>query len=216
MSRVAFDIDGIVLDTPREMWNVFTSHFDLPWSIDAWKEYYIEKQLGIPQANLRPLYEPILSRVDLPFIKGASKALRNFYRYTKEPILFITARRPQFVSSARASLERELKDIPIEIVATSDPDSKVGDKSGHHKTDFLLEHAIEFFVDDHPHSWDDYIEAGVCVATLDWPWTREKGLRLEKEQNDDNGRWFRMYRDWDELDSSLHTIITGRSYDDYE
>jgi hypothetical protein len=199
-SHVAFDIDGITLDTPAEMWKVFTSHLDIPASIDSWKEYYIEKQLGIPQASLRPLYEPILWRKDLPFVRGAARALREFYETTGEPVLFITARRPQFVESARVSIEKELPDVPIEIVATSERDSKPGDTSGHHKTDYLVDHGILFFVDDHPHSWQEYLDAGVCVGTLEWPWTRGPASKMESKH-------FKIFKDWDALGSLLDTGV---------
>jgi hypothetical protein len=204
-SHVAFDIDGIVLDTPAEMWKIFTQHFDIPWSIEAWKEYYIEKQLGVPVAGLRALYEPILWRKDLPLVNGAAQALRVFYEATGEPILFITARRPQFVGSARESIERALPDVPIEIVATSKADSMPGDNRGHYKTDYLLEHGIEFFVDDHPHSWQEYMDSGLVVGTLEWPWTKGPAEAMDKTK-------FLMFKDWDELRGSLMLSIGAQNF----
>lgn len=204
-SKIAFDIDGIILDTPAEMWKVFTQHFDIPWSIDAWKEYYIEKQLGMPQANLRSLYEPVLWRQDLPMVSGAAEALRKFYNATQEPILLITARRPQFVDSAKISITTELPDIPFEIVHTSDEEAKVHDKSGHYKTDYLLGHEIEIFIDDHPHSWQEYMDAGVCVGTLEWPWTKGPAETMDPAK-------FILFKDWDELSDSLMLTLGAKAF----
>ena len=59
-----------------------------------------------------------------------------------------------------------------------------------------FEHRVQFFVDDHPHSWQDYVDANVCVGTSDWPWTR--GMAKEM-----NLRMFKMFKDWESLSSFL-------------
>lgn len=210
-SGVAFDIDGIVLDTGTEIWKIITNHYNIPWSIDAWKEYYIEKQLGIPIQDMRPIYEPVLKRTDLPIVHGADTALRRFYDMTKEPILFITARRPQFVDSAEASIKRSLGDIPIVVVATSEAEARLGDNSGHDKTAYLKDHGIGFFIDDHPHSWKSYMDAGVCIGTLDWPWTRDKGLEMLENGYKDK---FVMFSSWKAIHSYLHMTVAFKNFVD--
>ena len=210
-SGVAFDIDGIVLDTGTEIWKAVTSHYGIPWSLEAWKEYYIEKQLGIPQEDMRPVYEPVLWRSDLPLIEGASATLKRFYEMTKEPILFITARRPQFIETAEASIRRELGDTPMEIVATSEAAARLGDNKGHDKTSYLKEHGIGFFIDDHPHSWENYMNAGVCIGTLDWPWTRDKGRQMLENGYKDK---FVMFKSWKAIHSYLHLTVVFKNFVD--
>jgi uncharacterized HAD superfamily protein len=202
-SRVAFDIDGIVLDTATAIWRAVTSHYDIPASIESWKEYYIEKQLGIPQQDLRPVYEPVMAKTDLPLLKGAARALKAFHEATQEPILFITARRPQFVASAAASIRRELPDIELEIIAASESAARLGDNKGHDKTEYLKNHGIEFFIDDHPHSWQKYVDAGIVVGTIDWPWTRELAKSMNRKR-------FIMFKDWKEIGEFLSTGLAAK------
>jgi uncharacterized HAD superfamily protein len=208
-SRVAFDIDGIVLDTATAIWRAVTSHYDIPASIESWKEYYIEKQLGIPQQDVRPVYEPVMARTDLPMLKGAAKTLKEFYAATQEPILFITARRPQFVAGAAASIKREIPDVEIEIIAASESAARLGDNKGHDKTAFLKDHGIGFFIDDHPYSWEKYMNAGICVGTIDWPWTRANGLKMLNGGYDNQ---FVMFKDWDEIRDFLMLTLGAKNF----
>ena len=207
-SGIAFDIDGIVLDTGTEIWKVVTTHLELPWSIEQWTDYYIENIVGYPLESLRPVYEKVLWRKDLPMLPYADTALKRFYRITKEPILFITARRPQFVESAKVSIERKLPGVEIEVVGTSRNTDRIDNQAGHNKIDFLKDHGINFFVDDYPYSWEDYINAGVGIATLDWPWTRGKAREITEKYP----RKFIMLNGWKSLDSYLHLTISTKHF----
>lgn len=194
-SGFAFDIDGIVLDTGTEIWKAVTTHFNIPWSINAWKDYFIEKTVGIPIQDLRPVYEPVIHRYDLPLVRGAAEVLTEFYNLTQEPILFITARRPQFVAAAASSIRLGLKDVPFEIVNTSSSEMRLHQESGHNKIDFLKEHDISFFIDDFPYAWESYIKAGIVMGTLDWPWTRDEAARTMRSFN---GK-FKLFNNWNEI-----------------
>jgi len=188
---IAFDIDGIVLDTPTAMWRAITAYLDLPWSINQWTHYDIGRIVGVPIKKLRPVYEPVLMRTDLPFVAGAESVLSAVYEKTREPLLFVTARRAQFKDSAIKSIQKGLKGIPIEVICTIeiDPD----DESRNDKTDILRERGIEIFIEDNARHWNDYMDKGIKIFTLDWPWTRGPA---EKLKGDDR---FEMFPNWQHL-----------------
>jgi uncharacterized HAD superfamily protein len=170
---IAFDIDGIVLDSPRHMWTVITSHLDLPWSIDSWNTYDIEKVLGRSMKELRPLYEPVLRRHDLPMIKGAAETLQWLHgQYPEEALLFITSRREDFRQSAIECLRRGLgPTIPFVVECVDERDKEF--EARNDKLELLREHEVTWFFEDNAMHWQKYIDAGIHISTIDQPWTRQ-------------------------------------------
>lgn len=203
-SGIAFDIDGIILDTGTEIWNAVTKHLGVDYPIEHWTDYYIEKTLNVPIEKLRPVYEPILQRSDLPLVTGAKEVLNEFYDNTQEPILLITARRPQFVRQALESITAVV-DVPFEIVGTSKDRERIDNQAGHDKTDYLKNHEIKTFIDDHPYSWEKYLHAGITVGTLEWPWTltgHDFSLRWPQQ--------FFMCENWDSMRYYLQHIYFNK------
>jgi hypothetical protein len=196
---VAFDIDGIVLDTATEMWKVITRHLDLPWPIGKWTDYDVGGIVGVPTKNLRSVYEPVLRRRDLVPVPGAAEALNGLYHKYNKPILFITSRRAQFKYPAAQSIFRILdSDVEFEILCTGDIHEE---EFRNDKSDLLKEYQIKMFVEDNWMYWENYIDAGIEVVTLDWPWTVMRAIDLQ-----DKGKKVVVHPDWKYLHSHIDTF----------
>jgi len=186
---VAFDIDGIVLDTATEMWKAITNHLELPWSLDRWIHYDIGKIVGVPTKDLRHVYEPVLYNHSLPPIEGAVDALRNLYENYQKPLLFITSRRAEFKQSAINSLHQALGSrVKFEVLCTGDI---YEEEFRNDKLDLLKEYKVKMFVEDNYLYWEKYIDAHIHVVTLKWPWTMRPYLEVR-----DKGKRMQMFADW--------------------
>jgi uncharacterized HAD superfamily protein len=194
---VAFDIDGIVLDTATEMWKAIMAHLGMSWSLDKWKHYEIDKIVGVPTRTLRPVYEPVLRNHMLPPVAGATDALRNIYSLYKKPLLFITSRRAEFKQSAINSLRQALgTEVKFEVLCTGDIHE---DEYRNNKLDLLREYKVGMFVEDNYLYWETYIDANIHIITLKWPWTMRPYLEVR-----DRGKRMQMFADW----GSMHSYIT--------
>lgn len=179
---IAFDIDGIILDTATHLWNEITGQLGLDWHIDKWTTYDIEDIVNKSIDELRPIYEPILARENIPMVGGAKPVLQWLHaQFPEEALLFITARRLQFKDAAINSIRKELgPGIPFKVICTMENDSNWGIHRSN-KLELLQKHGITFFIEDNPRYWDMYIENGIEVGTLLWPWT--EGEVLKRKDN---------------------------------
>jgi uncharacterized HAD superfamily protein len=188
---VAFDIDGIVLDTATEMWRAITNHLELPWSLDRWIHYDIGKIVGVPTRDLRHIYEPILHNHALPPIAGAAETLRDLYQRHQKPLLFITSRRAEFKQPAINSLKQALGPrVKFEVLCTGDV-YEDDFEYRNNKLELLKEYKVGMFVEDNYQYWERYIDAHVHVITLKWPWTMQPYLAVR-----DKGKNMQMFADW--------------------
>jgi uncharacterized HAD superfamily protein len=202
---VAFDIDGIVLDTATEMWNAITSHLELPWSLDKWIHYDIGKIVGVPTSKLRVVYEPVLYNHALPPVNGAVEALCGLYESYKKPLLFITSRRAQFKQAAINSIKQALgPKVKFEVLCTGDI---YEDEFRNDKLDLLKEYKVEMFVEDNYLYWEKYIDARIHVVTLKWPWTKLPYLEMR-----DKGKRMYMFDHWDNLKKYIDQWLALRAY----
>ena len=198
---VAFDIDGIVLDTATEMWKAITAHLDLPWSINKWIDYDIGEIVGVPTDSLRHVYEPVLYSHSLPPINGAVEALRALYTEHKKPLLFVTSRRAKFKMSAINSLKQALgPSVKFEVLCTGD--IYEDGEYRNNKLDLLKEYKVGMFVEDNHLYWETYIDAHIHIATLKWPWTMRQYLAVR-----DKGKNIRMFATWEQLHSYISKWI---------
>jgi hypothetical protein len=169
---IAFDLDGIVLDTATEMWKVVTKHIGVDWPISQWTDYELESITGLPLSELRPIYEPVLARNNIPEVPGAAVALNNLFHKYQEPLLFITARRIKFEEAAYYSLTRLLdSDVEFEVIYQKMGDLVNQGEYKKNKLDILQHYGVRLFVEDNWMHWEEYIDNGIQVVTLDWPWT---------------------------------------------
>ena len=186
---VAFDIDGIFLDTATEMWKGITKHLGLDWGIEKWTHYEIGKIVGVPTRELRYVYEPILQNFRMPPVDGAPEAINKLYNTYQKPILFITARRKQFKQAAVESIRTVLDPaVEFEVLCTGDV---YEDEARNDKLDLLKEYQVKVFVEDNYLHWEQYVDAGIKIATLKWPWTVKPYLEVR-----DKGKKMQMFADW--------------------
>jgi uncharacterized HAD superfamily protein len=197
---VAFDIDGIVLDTATEMWKVITQHLELPWSIDMWTDYDVGNIVGVPTKNLRSIYEPVLRRRDLVPVPGAAEALNGLYHKYDKPLLFITSRRAQFKYPAAQSIFSILdSDVEFEILCTGDMHEE---EFRNDKSDLLKKYKVKGFVEDNWMFWEKYAEAGIKVITLQWPWTNDRAVSFWER-----GIPIEMRPNWERLHKYIETFL---------
>jgi len=182
--KIAFDIDGIILDTATEIWKAITTVFEIPLDIDKWNNYDISEVLGIPIDELRPIYEPVLYKSDMPLVEGAGAALEKIAQKYNNSLLLITARRPQFIKPAIESIQRELPNIELNVHSPMKSCTRAYSGQGDDKTNLLKQFEVEYFVDDHPVFWELYMESGVNIFTFDLPWTKEKISLISKLYKD--------------------------------
>jgi hypothetical protein len=188
----AFDIDGIVLDTGTLMWETITRHLGLSWPLSRWTSYSIEDIVGVSTKSLRPVYEPVLARTDLPEVRGAGHFLSELYRKYDMPLLFITARRAQFKDSAIESIKKILDwNVRFEVLCTGE---KYDEEFRNDKLDLLKKYKVQLFIEDNHLHWEDYIDAGVKVGTLKWPWTEKPYFDMKSK-----GKEVAMFSDWPSL-----------------
>lgn len=171
---IAFDIDGITLDTPTAMWEIFTKHLGKDIPLDKWTAYEIPRDLiPLSTEELRELYEPVLQREDLPMLPGAAASLQWLHaQYPDEALVFITARRSQFIDAAKQSIRRSLgPSIPFKVLSTTvDITQKMEWREN--KTQLLKNYGVSLYFEDNPIHWEDYIKEGITIATFYLPWTR--------------------------------------------
>ena len=198
---VAFDIDGIFLDTATEMWKGITKHLGLDWGIERWTHYEIGKIVGIPTRELRHVYEPILDNYKMPPVEGAPEALNELYDVYQKPILFITARRKPFKKAAIESIRAVLNpSVEFEVLCTGDI---YADEARNDKFDLLKEYQVKVFVEDNYLHWEQYIDAGIKIATLKWPWTVKPYLDLR-----DRGKRMQLFSDWENMHQYLNKWLS--------
>jgi hypothetical protein len=146
------------------------------------------------------VYEPVLKRTDLPGVPGAADALNGLYYKYGDPLLFITARRKQFADAVRTSLGNLLNpDVEFTVLYTADNHE---DEARNDKLDLLKKYKVKLFVEDNALHWEQYIDNGIKIATLDWPWTFGQVMELRSR-----GKKIEMYSDWRGLHSYLDKFV---------
>lgn len=204
---VAFDIDGIVLDTATEMWKAIMSHLGLSWPLSKWTHYEIGKIVGVPTRTLRPVYEPVLRRHSLPPVEGAVEGLRKLYQTYQKPLLFITSRRAEFKQPATNSLRQALgPEVKFEVLCTGDVHE---DEYRNNKIDLLKDYKVGMFVEDNYLYWETYIDADIHIITLKWPWTMRPYLEVR-----DKGKKMQMFADWGSMYPYINQWLSLRNYRD--
>jgi hypothetical protein len=200
--EVAFDIDGIVLDTATEMWKVITGYLGLDWDISKWTDYDIGNIVGTKTKDLRHVYEPVLSRQDLPGIMYAGEVLNHFYYEYGKPLLFVTARRAQFKYAAVQSIRNILNPtVEFEVLCTGDIHEE---EFRNDKLSLLKEYGVKIFVEDNHIYWENYIDNDIQVVSLNLPWTTGPCFELQTR-----GKVVSLFHSWIEM----YHYIRGRLYE---
>lgn len=196
---VAFDIDGIFLDTATEMWSAFMKHYNLDWPISRWNTYFAEDVLGKTKQEITAIYEPVLAREDIPPLKGAPSVVDWFYQESGYPVLFVTARRKQFCAAAEESISKALnKKTKFKILCLD----QLAVKDRNDKLQTLVDNNVKLFFEDNSTYWRDYMDRNIHVGTFSLPWTEQDIVNVKGE-----GYKLQVYKDWDEVEKSLKKVV---------
>ena len=181
-NQIAFDVDGILLDTGTEIWNATMKALGQTRPLSDWITYDGAEILGLDKASWAPIYEPVLDRMDLPLLDGVFSALSRLSLVHDTPALCITYRRVRFKKATLESLKKGLPGIPLEVHFVAEA---LAEEWRSDKLPLLLEHNIKFYMEDCPLLWEHYIEAGVKIGTLAWPWTIKEAAIFSERYPDD-------------------------------
>ncbi|MFH0823868.1 MAG: hypothetical protein V2B18_14050 [Pseudomonadota bacterium] len=157
--RLAFDIDGVVLNSievmleyvNRELGSDFTTEDLAAWDLE---------NLGI---RTETLWEAVAWMYRQPVIspyEGAVETLVDVYRRTGEPLLFITGRHDLYSAVSHLNALNWISGVPEMIIAGGDRDKK----------SYLMEYKVDFIIEDDVQYAESYEEAGIGVGLMLRPW----------------------------------------------
>lgn len=182
--RVAFDIDGVVLDIVTPFLRLLEERYGYGgFTPEDVTGFDLERALKIPGEVVADIVDDLINRpVELgakPY-PGAAEVLKQLS--LEAPLLFVTSR--PWPDPIRAWFDRCLPDLPgdrLEIIATGDPATKL---------DHLLEKGRCYFVEDYLETCRQLERAGLCPIVFDQPWNRDDGAFLRVRNWQELGRLF--------------------------
>lgn len=181
-TRIAFDVDGVVLQ-----------------SIDVILDYVNVKQGRNLQVNdltgwdLEPIgldMQTLIEAADFMYSQefihpypGAVEVLEFIHEITGEPLLFITGRRRPETALRQLQQLPWKKTRPKMVVTGGDRD----------KRSYLQETSTAFIIEDDTKYLQDYLNAGIGVGLMIQPWNRHSLIPVTKRFHgwNDIDRWFK-------------------------
>jgi len=177
--RIAFDVDGVVLNSIEVILEHIGSITGRHIRIDELGTWDLEA-FGIDFKTLWRAVEWMYKTPVIAPYDGATRTLSRIHRETREPLLFITGR------SDPQTAERQLQalnwnpTIP-EMVVTG------GDRN---KTQYLADHQVDFMVEDDVKHVQEYLNAGIRVGLMHRPWNKDYPQDVTKR-----------FASWEELEA---------------
>jgi hypothetical protein len=195
-SKIAFDIDGIVLDTAPWIIYKYNEIYGTNLIVENWNAYSFEESFGEPKEQVNLAFDELVKSTEIPFMNGAIRSLKAIREKVQEPLVFVTTRGDWQAEIAKEQIERA---IGSSIFVYSERINKIKPK----KMSRLQELNVKFFVEDNATHWRDFIATGIYIGTLILPWTQTP---LNDAEDLLNTSLF-PFLHWDHLESFLINLI---------
>ena len=166
--KIAFDIDGVVADIMTTFIAMARDHYDLHHlRYDDIVEFDLAKCFDMEERIIWEILEHLLNRPHELAIEPLPAAVEVLTELSRQsPLLFVTARDRE--EPIRQWLAQNLAEVPeaaLRVIATGDPDTKL---------EFLLDHRIEYFVEDRLETCFQLARHGITPIVFDQPWNRRQ------------------------------------------
>lgn len=158
--RIAFDIDGTLVDTMSHLKIVMRTLYNLdnlagPTFYDLYKSWKISHI--ILDAGLVCVFKHWQKT---KIYSGVSKLMKSLWDETGEPVQFVTARSKNLASYTYSLVDRFMIDIPYQIAFAT------------HETKHLFLENYIFFLEDRRKTAIDLVARGKIVFLVDQPWNQ--------------------------------------------
>jgi len=167
LDSLAFDIDGVVADIMTTFLDLARERYNCGHHLryEHITTFRLEDCLDLEPDIIRSLIRELIDRPHELTVTPLPQAVPVLTRLAREiPLLFVTAR--DRVGPIRTWLTRTLAQVPpesIRVVATGDPDTKLH---------YLLDHKIQYFVEDRLETCQQLAEHGITPILFAQPWNR--------------------------------------------
>jgi hypothetical protein len=199
---IAFDVDGITLMSHKLILQEINQVMGTELTEHDWGEYNIAEKIGMPEEDFVAAYRRVLELDTIPIQDGAVHAINNTYSKSRKPVLFITARAGKWLRAAERNIGRYIDiNVPIKVINGNGNSDEDHDHTGS-KLDILKENNVQFFMEDNPKYWEEYMRAGITVGTFPLPWCL-KGIR---EIPHDIAYNLMVFNNWFEVDDFVRRM----------
>ena len=167
LDRLAFDIDGVVADIMTTFLDLARERFNCGHHLryEHITTFRLEDCLDLEPDIIRSLIRELIDRPHELTVAPLPQAVPVLTRLARQtPLVFVTAR--DRAEPIQTWLHRTLPQVPreaIRVVATGDPDTKLH---------YLLEHRLQYFVEDRLETCQQLAEHGITPILFAQPWNR--------------------------------------------
>jgi len=167
LDALAFDIDGVVADIMTTFLDLARERYNCGHHLryEHITTFRLEDCLDLEPDIIRSLIRELIDRPHELTVAPLPQAVPVLTRLARQTsLVFVTAR--DRVAPIRTWLTRTLPQVPpesIRVVATGDHDTKLH---------YLLEHRIQFFVEDRLETCLQLAEHGITPILFAQPWNR--------------------------------------------
>jgi len=167
--RIAFDIDGVVLNSIEVILEHINHVMGKNIVIDELVSWELEA-LGVDFKTLWAAVDYMYRQPKIEPYHGALETLTKIHKETSEPLLFITGRRdPETAQRQLRALDWN-GHMPEMIVTGGTRDKRT----------YLIDNAVDFIIEDDVQHFRDYIEAGIGVGLMVRPWNRKASVPVTR------------------------------------
>ncbi len=174
LNSLAFDIDGVVADIMTTFLDLARTRYGCGHHLryEHITTFQLEECLDLAPDIIRSLIRELIDRPHELTVAPLPEAVPVLTRLAREtPLVFVTAR--DRAAPIKTWLHQILAQVPpqaIRVVATGDH---------HTKLHYLLEHGIEYFVEDRLETCEQLAGHGITPILFVQPWNRRPHSFLE-------------------------------------
>lgn len=171
--NIAFDLDGVIIDFYQHIEKALYRAF----GVNLPEHEHTSYNFDIPGVSTKQIIDIvnnclIYNTVDAKPLNNSIEVLRDLFRFTKKPLVFITARTYNSKIPTELWLKKYLQDIPFKLFMTEyNP-----------KNNVIEDENINIFVDDRYKTIHDITKISHLQHSLlfDSPWNRGRHLKSKK------------------------------------